>query len=244
VLAWLVASQTDRVDREAVAAAFGLGDPTADPVAVPRGWGGDNIVYRLQTTTGTWAVKELVRELDDLTTERFDIETRAFEGGVAMARPVPAPDGSPIVVLDGVRFRCHEWFDGLAKANEDTVPAEAQEMGRLVGRLHGLALSWSPRFDEPPEVGEDPTWLELTEAARARSAPWASTLAEYLAEIEDLAKVAGSIRHQHTLRTRIGSHRDLNAHNVLFGHDRLALIDWDAAGPVWPPWERANYATL
>jgi thiamine kinase-like enzyme len=43
---------------------------------------------------------------------------------------------------------------------------------------------------------------------------------------------------------RVGSHRDLNAHNVLFCGAGLSLIDWDAAGPSTPGWERANYATL
>lgn len=42
----------------------------------------------------------------------------------------------------------------------------------------------------------------------------------------------------------IGSHRDLNAHNVLFEADRLTLVDWDAAGPASARSERANYAIL
>jgi thiamine kinase-like enzyme len=43
---------------------------------------------------------------------------------------------------------------------------------------------------------------------------------------------------------RVASHRDLNAHNALFATTGLSLIDWDAAGPTPPPWERANCATL
>jgi thiamine kinase-like enzyme len=43
---------------------------------------------------------------------------------------------------------------------------------------------------------------------------------------------------------RIASHRDLNAHNVLFAVSGLWLIDWEAAGPTHPKWERANYASL
>src|SRR5256885_5032228 len=130
-------------------------------VEVARGWGGHNIIYRLDTTSGSWAIKALLRELDELTTERFDIELRAFEGQVPMARPVPASAG-PVAVLDGVPLRCHEWIDGVAKTNEDTDPAEAGRMGQLISHLHGLSLPWSRRFDEPPN-GDILSWSALAQ---------------------------------------------------------------------------------
>ncbi len=42
----------------------------------------------------------------------------------------------------------------------------------------------------------------------------------------------------------VGSHRDLNAHNVMFSATGLHLIDWEAAGPAWPRWERASIGSL
>jgi Ser/Thr protein kinase RdoA (MazF antagonist) len=42
----------------------------------------------------------------------------------------------------------------------------------------------------------------------------------------------------------VGSHRDLNAHNVLFTRDGPRLIDWDSAGPESAVYERASTATL
>ncbi|HEV2069188.1 MAG TPA: hypothetical protein VGR26_05300, partial [Acidimicrobiales bacterium] len=36
----------------------------------------------------------------------------------------------------------------------------------------------------------------------------------------------------------------LNAHNVMFSATGLHLIDWEAAGPAWPRWERASFAVL
>jgi thiamine kinase-like enzyme len=40
----------------------------------------------------------------------------------------------------------------------------------------------------------------------------------------------------------VGSHRDLNAHNVLFTDAALRLVDWDGAGPAWPRWERVDFS--
>ena len=76
--------QNGSVIAEEVAAAFGLGEPVAAMTEAARGWGGHNVVYRLDTTDGRWAVKALLREVDGLIRERFDIEHAAFTGGVRM----------------------------------------------------------------------------------------------------------------------------------------------------------------
>ena len=40
-----------------IAEAFGLGEPQGPLVLAAEGWGGHNQVFRLPTTTGSWAVK-------------------------------------------------------------------------------------------------------------------------------------------------------------------------------------------
>ena len=64
------------------------------------------------------------------------------------------------------------------------------------------------------------------------------------AALEAISTAAHNWRRQEPHRARIGSHHDLNAHNVLFSPYGLSLVDWDAAGPIDPRWELANYATL
>ncbi len=209
-----------------------------------RGWGGHNIVYELNTTEGRWAVKALLREVDELMRERFDIELAAFAGGVRMPRPVPTLSESPFAEFEGTRLRCHEWIDGEAKMNEETSVNESRLMGRLVAGLHGLSLGYSPRLDEHQAPPDEPSWDWLADAANRQGASWAPTLAEQVATLERLSEQAKKLGAQQRNMPRIASHRDLNAHNVLFAPGGLWLIDWDAAGPIFPGWERANYACL
>jgi Ser/Thr protein kinase RdoA (MazF antagonist) len=229
---------------QAVADAFKLGEPVNELTEAARGWGDHNIVYRLDTTDGQWAIKALQRELDELVAERFEIELAAFANGVAMPRPVPAGAGGPVAVVAGHPLRCHQWVDGLAKINEHTTVSENRLMGELVGHLHGLFLSWSTHFDDDTFGEDEPGWSTLAiEAGRCRSA-LGPLIKQNLAALQALEVRASRVRRAHRKLPRIGSHRDLNAHNVLFTGAGLRLIDWEAAGPIFAPWERACYATL
>jgi Ser/Thr protein kinase RdoA (MazF antagonist) len=236
--------QNRAVIADEVAGAFGIGEATGALAEAARGWGGHNVVYRLETTLGQWALKDQARELDDLSEERFEIEMGAFGGGVRMPRPVPTIDGDLYAVVAGRRLRCHEWADGIAKTNEETTCEESRVMGGVVAHLHRLALAWSERLDHHDTVADGPSWAQLAEAATRRGSSWADTLAEHLPTLERLAARAHEMRRQHPGMTRVGSHGDLNAHNVLFTGAGLSLIDWDGAGPMAPSWERAKYATL
>jgi len=230
-------------DPDEISAAFGLGQTTAPLVEAARGGGGHNVVYRLETTSGCWAIKAMVRELDDLTAERFEIEMGAFEGGIPMPRPVPTTSGMPVADISGLQVRCHEWVPGTAKTNEQASVADAARMGQLVAALHGLDLPWSSAFDQQAE-NAGPPWSDLATEGRRRGAGWGLTLADHLTEMTAIADRVAALSERDLSATRVGSHRDLNAHNVLFAGGDLSLIDWDAAGPASPAWERANYSTL
>ena len=111
-------------------------------------------------------------------------------------------------------------------------------MGQIVAQLHGLAIPCRP----PPEhnrLMDADRWMSLAAAGRNRRAGWANRIAQ---EVESLARIAaGPTPAQLGRDELVGSHRDLNAHNVLFSEAGLHLIDWDAAGPAWPRWERVDF---
>ena len=230
------------VDADEVAAAFGLGRSTTPMVVAAHGWGGHNAIYRLDTTAGSFAIKAMGREPDGLTAARFDIEMAAYNGGIPMPRPVPTPDGGPCAEVNGRMLRCHEWVKGTAKTNEDTTVGECRLMGLIVARLHGLDVPWSPTLDGPDTV--EPGWAELADSGKARAACWAASVTDNLTSLDALSAAARRRRSEVRAQLKVGSHRDLNAHNVLFAPEGLSLVDWDAAGPIFPPWEMASAATL
>jgi Ser/Thr protein kinase RdoA (MazF antagonist) len=222
-----------------IARTFALGDVRDDLVPAALGWGGHNRIFKLETTTGSWAIKQLGRRLAPDAEAAFGIEMAAYAGGVAMAPPVPTTAGGCWAEIGGVFFRCHRWIEGSAKENHDTSPPEARAMGRIVAHLHQLAIPCSlPRESNPVMDAEQ--WMSLEAAGRGRGTAWANAIAEH---VESLATIAAGPTPALLGRDElVGSHRDLNAHNVLFSQAGLHLVDWDGAGPAWPRWERVDFA--
>jgi hypothetical protein len=83
-------------------------------------------------------------------------------------------------------------------------------------------------------------WMRLAAAGRDRHTGWANRIVE---QVESLARIAaGPTPAELGDDELVGSHRDLNAHNVLFSEGSLHLVDWDSGGPAWPRWERVDFA--
>ncbi len=224
---------------EEIALTFALGDVRDDLVPAALGWGGHNKVFRLETATGSWAIKQLGRRPAPDAEAAFAIEMAAYEGGVPMAPPVPTTAGGCWAEIGPVLFRCHGWVDGSAKENEETSPPEARAMGRIVAQLHRLAIPCSLRRERDLSMDAD-RWMRLATAGRGRHTGWANRIVE---QVESLARIAaGPTPAELGGDELVGSHRDLNAHNVLFSEAGLHLVDWDSAGPAWPRWERVDFA--
>ncbi|MGD9792188.1 MAG: phosphotransferase enzyme family protein [Acidimicrobiia bacterium] len=225
------------MDADAIAERFGLGEPLTEPTIAAAGWGERNRVWRLATTTGVFAVKDTHEELLPIDIgQAFRIELAAHNAGIPSASPIRSIHDGCYETIDGRWYRCHRWADGSVKQNEDTSAGEAHAMGIVVARLHGLAIPADP--SPPAEAFGRGHWLE---AARLRPhAAWARAIEDHIDNI-DAAESRGSSVAQEAV---IGTHRDLNAHNVLFTPDGPVLIDWDAAGPASVRYERAATATL
>jgi Ser/Thr protein kinase RdoA (MazF antagonist) len=174
--------------------------------------------------------------LPDAPDESLRIECFAHAAGVPSAEPFPSSTAAPFEQVNGRWCRCHRWIDGSAKQNEDTTAHDAHAMGRIVARLHQLQIPAGPL---PPATrfGRD-HWMNL--ARRGSGSSWAASIVEHLDAIESAEAFGATFVDTKT----VGSHRDVNAHNVLFTSGGLMLIDWDPAGPVSAVHERAVTATL
>src|SRR4051794_40948253 len=138
---------TGAPEATAVAAAFRLGEPRGQARFAARGELGR--VYRLETSTGGYAVKTTFEPWEEAEADRnAAFQDAAAAVGVALPRPGRTPAGA--VVAEGVRF--HEWVE-LDPAGGGVDAADA---GRVLAAAH--AVGWAagpvePWFCEP--VGAD-----------------------------------------------------------------------------------------
>jgi len=233
----LCVRQAGRVDADAIAERFGVGRPLGEPVVAASGWGERNRVWRFETTVGVFAIKDTIAALlpEDVD-EAFRIECLAHDAGIPSPAPVSSVTGSSVESVDGRWFRCHRWIDGNAKLNEDTTTDDAHAMGEVVAALHGLEIPAGPA-PSGDCFGRD-HWLLL--ARRRPRTAWARSIEDHIDDVEAAEVLGTAFRDGRT----VGSHCDLNAHNVLFSAAGPVLVDWDAAGPASVTYERGSTATL
>lgn len=233
-------ARVDRLEASETCAAFGLGSLRGIPQLAAEGWGGHNRVWRFDTDDQSWAVKEVRRELPGGQEPAFVIEEAAVRAGVAAPVPLRSLHGHIYERFGDYHVRVHTWAKGTAKTNETVTATEAAEMGRIVARLHHLAL---PAPARPQRTGFGPDhWRRLAAARRGTGSHWAEVILE---RVDDIATIEAELTPTTgPAGPLMGSHRDLNAHNVLFSDRGLVLVDWDSAGPTTAQFERASYAVI
>ena len=200
-------------------------------------------IWRLDTESGTWALKLVGDATDDELAEI--VEGAAFQE-TALAAGVPTPEvrrtvaGALIAEADGVRVRLHAWADLL----DPDVSLDPVELGRLVAGLHQVdfdgTIGLDPWYAEPVSAGR---WSEIVTALGARNAPFTDELEALVPELVALESYLGG--PPRALRT---CHRDLWADNVRRTKDGgLCVFDFDNAGLADPSQELAvvlvEYAT-
>jgi len=229
-------------DATRVAAAFGLGSPLGPVQHLGSGWGGHNVLWRLTTRDGCWAIKQVRREIGPDPDAALAIELAAYAGGVPMPRPVPILDGACFAVIEGGRYRCHAWVDGTTLAWHGHPPELVARVGGLLAGIHRLRLGWSPTLAPAMPVFGADHWAGLVEQSRAANCHWSAALERSLAGI---AHLEAMLSVTWTLDGAIGSHRDLHPTNFMhLATGALVLVDWDAAGPVVPEQEVACFALV
>lgn len=224
-------------DARAVADAFGLGRPTGAAAFAARGELGR--IWRLETATGRWAVKEIFDPNGEARAQAdVAFQEAALAAGVPMPRPIRRSDGSvlaQVATLDRhATVRVYTWFEIAQPVRR----AAATEAAAILGRLHALALPddrpMDPWFTDAVPADR---WRAILAATERSEAPWAPTLAHLVPELIAGEPIIAAGRHA----PRITCHLDFNPENVLGDvHGRPVVVDWENSGPAAAEQELAS----
>lgn len=222
-------------------ARFGLGTPIGDPVPLREAWSND--VVRVTTETGTYSVKLFAPDLEPealagLYASIEVEETVLRTGEVPMPAHVAEPSTgrwlveiSPPGAGPPRLARVHEWMDGEPCSDVEPSLGIVRDVGRSLGVIHALQLPGGDTSTLRP-VDLD-RWHRAVAEARRTRAPWAEELTACSALVEELALRMQQLRSER--RPMRSSHHDLDPKNAVVRPDgRVAITDWDGAGPVLP----------
>jgi thiamine kinase-like enzyme len=233
---------------EAVSELFDLGIPKGPVEPVPAGL--SHRMWRLETTHGVFAVKQLNRDWAnpdyvDWYERAFSVEMAAFYAGISVPRPIAAHGtGHCLAELPGhneqrITVRVHEWMGGEPIDRISREEGVLAEVGGILAQIHLLELKTAARPDEVLRVHGNQHWSDLTERLLGTCSVWAEELRRCLVTINELEAFVVASRME--LGTPHLSHRDADQKNFMVTSEgRLLLVDWDAAGPINPRHEIAK----
>ncbi|MGH3735178.1 MAG: phosphotransferase enzyme family protein [Micromonosporaceae bacterium] len=236
------------MDATEIARRFGLGKAaTLSDEPVARGKQG--VVWRLQTSDGSWAVKQPFGQVSEPAVRSgAAFQEAAYAAGIPTPRNCRTTGGSVFAAIDGSPVRVYEWVD-LRGPDPHLDPAR---VGALVAAMHQVAV---PEVNAPEVAGHHADgqargsgdrqvdawyhvpvgaarWDELIARLRAAGAPFADRLAGLRDELVGLESWLEPPRSPRIC------HRDLWADNVLPTADGgICVVDFENSGPADPAHE-------
>ncbi|WP_020388315.1 phosphotransferase enzyme family protein [Kribbella catacumbae] len=237
-----------KAEANALAQLFGLGEPVSMREAARGAMGA---VWRLETTSGVFAAKELFWFEPGEASVQTEItfRTACAAAGVNSPKSLASPSGSyvvrpgeargasappPVGTEDDGWWRLYEWVDG-------DVPDHGEVdvtcwLAAQMAAIHTLDWRGGGADPVPWYHRVDADWSALAEAAKRARAEWAEALERVQPRLVELTSLVNSA----PVGDQVWCHRDLKNTNVLRlrSHPAVAegnwLVDWDNAGPLAP----------
>lgn len=229
-------------DPTEAASAFDLGSPVSDPLPIARGAMG--WIWRLETSQGSFAIKQLFQPTDEqLVAREVSLVRRARDAGVAAPAVFLTKAGEVLAIVTGtehgrpVQLRAYGWIDAARSPKSPVSAADAARAGEALAVMHAVGEGTA----EVPEdwyrhvcVGD--TWRQ-TEASLRRTGEHA--LADVISDAMDRLRTLEDLIVDRAPPSVI-CHRDFDPENVLVDADeRFVIVDWEDAGPLDPSAEIA-----
>ena len=215
---------------QVIATAYALGEVLDFAGPVDRGEVGE--VWRLTSTSGSWAVKVTFAELPEGAAEvAAQLQTFARQHGVPAPPVRLTPAGRCWARIGDTAVRVYGWVDLLGP----DPGLDPVLMGQTLAALHRSVLpsSGPSRWWDTEPVGAT-AWNEMLTEARRQRAPFTDRLAGLRDELVAMESLLQPVEPVQTC------HLDLWADNVRGTPEGgLCIVDWDSAGPGDPGRELA-----
>ncbi len=159
-----------------IARAYGVGTPVREMIMVARGEQGR--VWRLDTDSGVFAIKELIiRQLPaDAAADVAYQEAVLAIGAVPMPRPIRTVAGQVLVDVAGHQVRAYEWV-GLLATDKGLDPGV---VGATLAAVHQVHYAPARPLTEPLGALR---WTQLLDDAMAADAPFTEALGVEITEL-------------------------------------------------------------
>lgn len=208
-----------------IASLYGLGKTTGPLTLAAQGEQG--VIWRIETTTGPYAVKELVlQQTDDEAAADIAFQERAAAAATSydIAATIRTVDGRVLAGVADRLIRVQGWLD--MQAPDPGI--DPGLVGQMLAELHGCGEVRTDEVDDwyTAEVGNG-RWHEYVDALQRVDADVAERLRSVVPELIAFEEL---ITEPVDVRT---CHRDLWADNVrMTPSGRLCVFDWDNCGPA------------
>ena len=186
-------------------------------------------IWRLDTSAGTWAIKELFEPPTEAeAADDVAFQMAAIGAGIPMPHPVPTRDGTVLARATAVDrelvVRAYTWVELAGRE----ATADLMAAGRILGQLHALAYPDGrppdPWFTAP---AADDRWASLVAGAEALGVAWGADLRGLAAAFVEARSLILSGNHAPSIRC----HLDFNPDNVLVDvRGGLVVVDWENGG--------------
>ena len=212
-----------------------LGPILTEPTALSGGL--LHKMFRLQTTSGTYAIKLLnpsILSRPEARQNFIDSEriATALHHEVS-ALPALSFHGSALQHIETHYYLVFRWVDAVMLTTHQITADHAAQIGKQLAYIHSADLS-SLQIQQPPESSESGvSWDEFVEHIRSQGLTALDPVTRSLRQIKRWADASSAAMKQLT-GTAVLSHRDLDAKNVLWKSGLPVLIDWESAGYIHP----------
>ena len=203
---------------------YGLGEMTADIAPVSGGL--MHKMYRVETTTGTYAVKCLNPEImkrpgvmdNYARAERFE---RILEENNLPIVPALSFDGKKMIESDGQYYYVFKWQEGSITDFNDIRKEQCLQAGELLGRIHAIE-SRKVEPEEPELSNID--FKAYLKTAKDQDSPIEKLLADNI-ELLETSKNELNEARKSLPPMRVISNDDMDPKNIMWHEGKAYAID-------------------